>query len=116
MDGPLRKPLTAANAEKILVGLFTTEPARDVRDTDYYRDQTADGDDPLDPALKEPHGNKEKTANRPRDPGVIPSRDLKYPNGSLLLSPRAIIARTLMQRLQELSELPRGVHRMWGYI
>ena len=87
MDGPLSKPLTAANAEKILVGLFTTEPARDVRDTDYYRDQTTDSDDPLDPALRGPHGNK-KTANRPRDPGVIPSRDLKYPNGSLLLSPR----------------------------
>ena len=88
MDGPLSKPLTAANAEKILVDLFTTEPARDVRDTDYYRDQTTDGGDPLDPALRGFHGNKEKTANRPRDPGVIPSRDLKYPNGSLLLSPR----------------------------
>ena len=48
MDGPLSKPLTAANAEKILVGFFTTEPARDVRDTDYYRDQTTDGDDPLE--------------------------------------------------------------------
>ena len=83
MDGPLSKPLTAANAEKILVGLFTTEPARDVHD----RDQTTDSDDPLDPALRGSHGNK-KTANRLRDPGIIPSRDLKYPNGSLPLSPR----------------------------
>ena len=63
-------------------GYFTTRPARDVRD----RDQITDSNDPLDPALSGSHGNK-KTANRPRDPGIIPSRDLKYPNGQLL-SPR----------------------------
>ncbi len=50
----------AENAEKILVGLFTTKPARDVRDNDYYRDQTTGGDNPLDPALRGPYGNKEK--------------------------------------------------------
>ena len=117
MDGPLNERLTAANAVKILVGLFTTEPARDVRDTDYYRDQTTDGDDPLDPALRGAHGNKEKElptdlVTRVSSPHAIsstPTEACYFPQGT-------VIARALMKQLQELSELPRGVHHMLGYI
>jgi len=112
VDGPLSKPLTAANAEKILVGLFTTEPARDVHD----RDQTTDSDDPLDPALRGSHGNKKKLptdlVTRVSSPHAIsstPTEACYFPQG-------AIIARALVQRLQELLELPRSVRRMWGYI
>ena len=112
MDGPLSKPLTAANAEKILVGLFTTETARDVHD----RDQTPASADPLDPALRGSHGNKKKQptdlVTRVSSPHAIsstPTEAYYFPHG-------AFIARALMQRLQELLELPRSVRRMWGYI
>ncbi len=117
MDGLLSKPLTAANAEKKLGGLFTTKPARDVRDPDYYRDQATDGGGPLDPALGEPPGNEEKELpTNLVTPGVILSRDLNYPNGNLLLPKGAIISQALLQRLQELAELSGGVRWVWVYI
>ena len=109
VDGTLSKPLTAANAEKILIGLFTTEPARDVRDTCCYRDQTTDDDDPLDPALRGAHGNKEKELPRdlvtrvssPHAISITPTEACYLPQG-------AVIARTLMHWLQNSQSCPEA--------
>ncbi|MBT5494796.1 MAG: response regulator [Alphaproteobacteria bacterium] len=117
VDGLICKPLTPAVAKKKFLPLFSSDPARDVRDTTYYADKEIDSGGALDAEIAAQPGNEEtELPTSLVTPGVILSRDLKYPNGDLLIPKGAVINQVLLNRLQEVAELSGGVHRLWIWL
>ena len=72
--------------------LSSSDPARAVRDTTYYTNNEIDSGGALDAELATQPGNEEtELPTSLVTPGVILSRDLKYPNGDLLIPKGAVI-------------------------
>jgi hypothetical protein len=94
VDGLICKPLTPAVKYR---PLFSSDPARDVRDTNYYADKDIDNGGALDAEIATQPGNEEtELPTTLVTPGVILSRDLKSPNGDLLLPQGAVINQVLL--------------------
>ena len=97
VDGLICKPLTPAVAKEKYRPLFSSDPARDVRDTNYYADKDINNGGVLDAEIATQPGNEEtELPTTLVTPGVILSRDLKYPNGDLLLPQGAVINQVLL--------------------
>ena len=72
--------------------LSSSDPARDVRDTTYYANKGIDNGGALNAEIAAQPGNEEtKIPTSLVTLGVILSRDLKYPNGDLLIPKGAVI-------------------------
>ena len=72
--------------------LSSSDPTRDVRDITYYADNEIDSDGALDAEIAAQPGNEEtELPTSLVTPGVILSRDLKHPNGDLLIPKGAVI-------------------------
>ena len=92
VDGLICKPLTPAVAKEKHLPLFSSDPARDVQDTNYYANKVIDNGGALDVEIATQSGNEEiELPTALVTSGVILSRDLKYPNGDLLLPQCAVI-------------------------
>ena len=72
--------------------LSSSDPARDVRDTTYSANNEIDSGGALDAEIATQPGNEEtELPTSLVTPGVILSRDFKYPNGDLLIPKGAVI-------------------------